>query len=197
MKARHFTAIVCSLMVVFLAACASSTAMIKSAGPATAKPNEATVIFMRSSFVGSAVAASVFDVSQPGTRFVGVVDNGTKLAYVVSAGDHTFMVVSEAADFMKATLLPGKTYYALITPRMGAWKARFSFRPLRQPDLAGVDFADWDKNTQWVETGAEAVAWADRNAADVADKRARYWKEWSSKDIDQRNSQTLNAADGR
>jgi hypothetical protein len=127
----------------------------------------------------------------------GVVENGMKLAYVVPPGDHTFMVVSEAADFMKATLLPGKTYYALITPRMGAWKARFSFRPLRQPDLAGADFADWDKNTHWVETGAEAVAWADRNAADVAQKRARYWAEWSSKDIDQRNSQTLFAVDGR
>jgi len=184
-------------MVVFLAACAGTTTMVKSGGPPAIKPNEATVIFMRSSFVGSAVAASVFDVSQPGTRFVGVVENGMKLAYVVPPGDHTFMVVSEAADFMKATLLPGKTYYALITPRMGAWKARFSFRPLRQPDLAGADFADWDKNTHWVETGAEAVAWADRNAADVAQKRARYWAEWSSKDIDQRNSQTLFAVDGR
>ena len=197
MKTRGFTAIVCSLMVVFLAACAGTTTMVKSAAPAAAKPNDATVVFMRSSFVGSAVAASVFDVSQPGTRFVGVVDNGVKLAYVVSPGDHTFMVVSEAADFMKATLLPGRTYYALITPRMGAWKARFSFRPLRQPDLAGADFADWDKNTHWVETGAEAVAWASRNAADVEKKRATYWPEWSSKDLDQRNSQTLFAVDGR
>lgn len=184
-------------MVVFLAGCAGSAAMVKSAGPAAAKPNEATVVFMRSSFYGGAISASVFDVSQPRTRFVGVMNSGDKLAYVVPAGDHTFMVVSESADFMKATLLPGRTYYALVTPRMGAWKARFSFRPLRQPDLAGADFADWDKNTQWVETGAEAVAWADRNAADVEGKRAKYWPEWSSKDVVQRNSQTLNAADGR
>ena len=197
MKARRFLAVVGSLMVVLLAACAGSGGMVKSAGQAAAKSNEATVVFMRSSFVGGAIAASVFDVSQPTTKFVCVVENSTKLAYGVSPGEHTFMVVSEAADFMKATLLPGKTYYALVTPRMGAWKARFSFRPLRQTDFASADFAGWNKSTQWVETGSEAIAWAERNSADVEAKRARYWPEWLSKDTHQRDSQTLNAADGR
>jgi hypothetical protein len=107
------------------------------------------------------------------------------------------MVVSEAADFMKATVLPGKTYYALVTPRMGAWKARFSFQPLRQKDFSSNDFAKWDGDTQLVRSSPEAVAWAQNNSSDIDAKREKYWPEWQSKEQHQRDSQTLNPQDGR
>jgi hypothetical protein len=107
------------------------------------------------------------------------------------------MVVSEAADFMKATVLPGKTYYALVTPRMGTWVARFSFRPLRQNDFSSDDFAKWDSATQLVRASPEAAEWARKNASDIDAKRAKYWPEWQSKEQLQRDSQTLNPQDGR
>jgi hypothetical protein len=112
----------------------------------------------------------------------------------VKPGQHTFMVVSESADFLQATVLPGKTYYAMVTPRMGAFKARFSFRPVRQGD---AEFAGWTSGTHFVANSPETLNWAAQNAADVSSKRAQYWVEWSNKPAGDRAAQTLNAEDGR
>lgn len=68
----------------------------------------------------------------------------------------------------------------LVTPRMGAWKARFSFRPFRpfrQDDFASSDFAKWNSNTQLVQTSPKANAWAKNNSRDIEAKRAQYWPE--------------------
>ena len=177
--------------------CASS-GMVKSE-KAVLKPqaNEATVVFMRASMFGGAISAAVYDVTDAEPKFIGIIDHSTKLAYNVSPGEHTFMVVSEAADFMKATTLPAKTYYALVTPRPGFWRARFSFKPLRQQDLNGPDFPKWDAGTQLVENSARTQEWAKNNAASVNQKRDSYQAEWSAKTQEQRDSQTLNAEDGR
>lgn len=122
-----------------LSAC-GGTVMVKPDKPLATKADEATMVFMRASMFGGAITAAVYDVTEGEAKFIGLIDHGTKLSYPVKAGEHTFMVVSEAADFMKATVSPGKTYYALVTARPGAWRARFSFKPLRQADLAGPDF---------------------------------------------------------
>ena len=90
-----------------------------------------TVVFMRSSLVGAAIKTSVYEVTDGQTKFIGIMKNKTKLSYETTAGNHIFMVVSEAADFMEANIATGKTYYSMITPRTGAWKARFSMIPIR------------------------------------------------------------------
>ena len=184
-------------LAIALAGCAGPGVMTKSEQPVTAKPDQALVVFMRSTFVGSAISASVFDVTGNDNKLVGIVNNGTKVGYFVPPGEHTFMVVSEAADFMKANVAAGKTYYALVTPRMGMWKARFSLRPLRASELAGTEFAGWDGDTSWIENSPQSLAWASQNGADIAQKRATYWAEWSAKPAEQQASQTLNLNDGR
>ncbi len=189
------------LLSIGLAACAGSGTMMQPTAPQeapAAKADEALVVFMRSSFVGSAISASVFDVTGPGEpRFIGIVNNGTKVGYPVKPGEHTFMVVSEAADFLQAKVTPGRTYYAMVTPRMGMWKARFSIRPVRGSELGGSEFAGWNSGTQYVSNTPQSRNWAASNAADISRKRTSYWSEWSSKSADQRASQTLNPEDGR
>ena len=187
------------LMVVALAlaGCAGPGSMQKADQAPAVKPDQALIVFMRSTFVGSAVSASVFDVTSKDTKFVGIVNNGTKVGYYVPPGQHTFMVVSEAADFMQATVAAGKTYYALVTPRMGMWKARFSLKPVRGSELGGSDFAGWDSGTQFVVNSAQSKDWAAANGADIAQKRAAYWPEWNSKAAEARAEQTLNVNDGR
>jgi hypothetical protein len=189
--------LVLSLALLALAGCAGPGVMTKSDQPLTAKPDQALVVFMRSTFVGSAISASVFDVSGKDNKLIGIVGNGTKVGYLVPPGEHTFMVVSEAADFMKANVAAGKTYYAMVTPRMGLWKARFSLRPLRAAELTGPEFASWDADTSWVENSPQSLAWAGQNGADIAQKRTAYWAEWSAKPAEQQASQTLNVNDGR
>jgi hypothetical protein len=185
-----------ALLSIGLAACGGA-AMMKADQEPTIKQGEAMVIFMRSSFVGSAISASVFDVSGPETKFIGIVNNGTKIAYPVTPGEHTFMVVSESADFLQARILSGRTYYAMVTPRMGMWKARFSFRPVRQNELSGSEFAGWSSGTHFVVNSPETLNWATQNAGDIVSKRMQYWPEWSNKPANDRATQTLLPDDGR
>jgi hypothetical protein len=179
-----------------LGACGGA-AMMKADQEPTIRQGESMLVFMRSTFVGSAISASVFDVSGPETKFIGIINNGTKIAYPVKPGEHTFMVVSEAADFLQARVLPGRTYYALVTPRMGMWKARFSFRPVRQNELGGGDFAGWNSGTHFVVNSPETQNWAAQNATDINSKRNQYWPEWNNKPANDRASQTLYPDDGR
>ena len=164
----------------------------------TAAVAESKITFMRATSYGGNVAASVFDVTDSGeAKFIGIVRPWNKLVYPVRPGLYTFMVVSEAADFMQATVVGGKTYYALVTPRMGAWKARFSFKPVRADEIDGNQFAGWDRKTKLVTNTPTTQAWARDNASSVADKRDRYWPEWSSKSQSEKDAQTLRAEDGR
>ena len=73
-----------------------------------AAPDMAQVVFMRDAFTGKAITSSLYDVTDGKTQFIGVMANGTKIAHPVTAGKHTFMVVSEAADFMEADLVAGQ-----------------------------------------------------------------------------------------
>lgn len=159
----------------------------------TAAVAESKVVFMRPSGMGGAVAATVFDVTDSDSKIIGIINMRGRLSYAVKPGIHTFMVVSEAADFMQVNVIPGKTYYALVRPRMGAWKARFSFEPLRGGDSRAEQ---WERSTSLVNNPARAQAWFRDNAASVEDKRSRYWPEWSNKPESARAAQTLTAEDG-
>jgi hypothetical protein len=179
------------------AATPAATLTPVSTAPAAAAA-EAKLIFMRATSSGGNAAASIFDVTDSGEpKFIGIVRPFNKLVYPMKQGQYTFMVVSEAADFMQATVIGGKTYYALITPRTDSQKARFSFKPVRGDELDGSQFAGWDRTTRMVANTPTTLAWARENAANVADKRDRWWPEWSSKSEAQRAPQTLNAEDGR
>ncbi len=74
-----------------------------------AAEDDTTVVFMRYSAVGAAIKATVYEITDDKTIFIGIMKNKTKINYPTTAGKHTFMVVSEAADFMEADLAAGKT----------------------------------------------------------------------------------------
>ena len=90
--------------------------------------SEAVIIFMRPSAFGGAVQSTVFDVTTGENILVGIVSSKAKVAHKTTPGEHIFMVVGESADFMGAEVEAGKKYYALVTPRVGVWKARFSLK---------------------------------------------------------------------
>jgi hypothetical protein len=183
------------LVPVLLAACGGAQ-MSPATEPPVMRAGESTIVFMRPSALGGAVSASVFDVTGPDTKFVGLVNYGTKYAHSVKPGKYTFMVIGESADFLQAEVAADRTYYVLVTPRVGVWKARFSFKPVRQHELSGTEFASWTSATKYVVNTAETTGWAAQNAADINSKRTEYWPEWNSKPQVQRDSQTLVVQDG-
>jgi len=180
---------------VVLAACGGAQ-MTPATEPPQIRAGESSIVFMRASALGGAVAASVFDVTSEETKFVGLVNYGTKVAHPVKPGNYTFMVIGESADFMQVSVLPDRTYYALVTPRVGVWKARFSFKPIRQSEVGGSEFASWTSSTKYVVNSAETTSWAAQNANDISSKRKEYWTEWNAKPANQRESQTLKPEDG-
>jgi hypothetical protein len=165
-----------------------------STAPAAAVA-DSKIVFMRPHAYGGAIQASVFDVTGRGdAKFIGIITMHTQLSYPVKPGRYTFMVVGESADFMEAEIVSGKSYYALVIARPGAWKARFSFVPVRQNEKR---VEQWESGLRPVVNTPRSTAWASQNAPSIENKRSRYYAEWSSKPDSQRAGQTLNAEDGR
>jgi hypothetical protein len=165
------------------------------------EPGKALVLFMRPSSVGFAIASSVYDAPDEDTRFIGVVRSKQKMAYQAEPGVHRFMVIAENADFMDATLEAGKTYYVLIQPRMGVWKARFSLFPVHNhadpgDTLQNPDFAKWNAKTELVATSPAGLAWYEENKASVAEKKADYLEKWNRMLASDRAELVLHPHDG-
>jgi len=165
-----------------------------------AQTGKAQVVFMRSAFVGHAIQASVFDVTQGSPEFIGIISNDTKIAYDVKPGKHMFMVVGESADFIEATVEENKTYFSIVTPRMGFWKARFSLFPVRNDDTGkfqynSKQFNKMRKDSNFVTTSPKAQQWANKNAASITKKLNKYLPEWKLKDIEKKQQATINVID--
>jgi hypothetical protein len=205
-KIEGTTMILRGLLIAFmllLGGCASSS-MIKAPQQQLAKPaaDKAQIIFMRSSFVGSAISAPLFDVTAGEPKFIGIVENSSKVAVEVPAGKHIFMVTSEAADFLEAEVEGGKTYYAMVTPRMGAWVARFSIWPVRGNGTSEFHTADKDvqkyiSKTVLMQNSPKSEAWFLKNKDDVKAKQAEYWPVWQQKSAAELAERTLVPADGQ
>ncbi len=116
-------------------------------------------------------------------------------------GEHLFMVVSEAADFMTAMLEGGKTYYAMVTPRIGAWKARFSLWPFSSKPGArfqnsGDQFQKWVDDTKLLTQSQKSLDWYQSNKASVEKKKTEYLPVWNQKTPADRELRTLHPQDG-
>jgi hypothetical protein len=199
MKTKMLTLLAATL---FATGCASNRMIDAPEQDLITPPTDkAQVIFLRSSFVGSAIQSVIYDATDGGTEFIGILSNGKMLSYTVDPGKHLFMVVSEAADFMEANLVGGKTYYAIVTPRMGAWKARFSVSPVRNGgpgkfQYDSSDFRGWLANAKFSQNTPESYAWAKENHASVQDKQAAYWEVWQQKSAADVAERTMNPDDG-
>lgn len=191
------TFIRCLVVAFLVTGCAGPISHMRemSAGetPSAAPPGKAVIVFMRPSTLGYAIASSVYELKSGGDVFVGIVPAKRKLAYVAEPGSTRFMVVSEAADFMAADLEAGKTYYALVTPRMGVWKARFSLRPVTAEDLRGAQFKDWEADCAWIDNTPASHGWAKEHWEDIQSKKVEYLQKWEPRT----DKPTLRASDGR
>jgi len=165
------------------------------AAPPSLEAEQALVIFMRPSVYGYEGQSSVFDLYPDGDQFIGIVSVLTKVAYPTLPGEHMFMVISENADFLRANLKPGKTYYVLVTPRFGWAKPRFSLAPVRKEQLGSAEFATWNQATEFIANTDESLEWAQENWASIEDKKVDYMRKWDAKPQAERDQQTLNPND--
>lgn len=202
MSSWRFVTISCLLAVVS-SGCATRSQHVQIVNEPTVQPDagQAELVFMRPSSYGAAIQASVYDVTDDKVEFIGIVSSGTRINYTVDPGEYRFMVIAENADFMEARLEADRTYYALVSPRMGVWRARFSLLPIRNdPDakysLLSDQFERWMERTDWVTMTASARSWFKSNEASVRDKYHRYLEKWNDKAPEDVAVLTLDPVDG-
>lgn len=179
-----FRKLILVFLAVTLVGCASPNMRysVPAEGPVASSSNKALVYFLRPQKMGFAISAAVYDDE----KFIGFIPYGQKLPYLAEPGEHRFMVVSEAADFLAADLAPGKTYYINVTPRMGAWRARFSMAPITKEMLTKPKIQTWISNARLIDNKENAQEWASKNAESVWEKRTEYLKKWNQKAAEDR-----------
>ena len=163
--------------------------------------NQSQIVFMRSSFVQDLIQASLFEVRGDKIEFIGILQDDTKIALKTTPGEHLYMVVSTAADFLQADLAPGKTHYVIVKPRIGSWKPRFAMYPISANPSArytntSEDFDEWRKETTLVDLSEAALSWYQQNKAEVEEKRIKYWPEWLEMAAPDKFEHMLLPADG-
>lgn len=166
-------------------ACAGSIKNMKEVTAGTPEPapapGKAMVVFLRPSGMAYGIQSSVFAVNDRTPQLVGIVAAKTKVAWQADPGKHLFMVVGESGDFMSAELQAGKTYFAMVTPRMGMWKARFSLKPVGPEEAMSPEFVLGMNGSRWVEKDQASEDWARENAASVQAKYDAYYPKWMEK----------------
>ncbi len=163
--------------------------------------DKAQVVFMRFSSVGAASKASLYDVTDGSLEPLGIIYDKEKLIYLVKPGKRIFMVFSEAADFMEADLLPGKTYYSIATARFGGWDSRFSLWPIKTDSRAdyyigSAKVQNWIKKTKLVDSGEEAIAFYKRFQEEIDLKYEKNWQKWKTITKGDLVRRTLSPEDG-
>lgn len=170
--------------------------VVPAAEPAPAPAaGKALVVFLRPPKLGSIYQSSVFHMRGEHPELVGIVAAQSKVAFQAEPGEHLFMVVGQSADFMSTDLQAGKTYYALVTPRMGVLEARYSLKPMHGTELGSAEFEKWLADCRWVEMTPESSNWAGENQGDIVSKHDKYYPEWIGKPEGERPR--LAPADGR
>ncbi len=177
------------------------TVLLPTIGSASDDNESIEIVFLRYSMVGKFIKSSIYEVDGDEIKFIGILGNKKRITHKTTPGKHTFMVVSEAADFMHAELTAGQTYYSIVTPRMGAWKARFSLWPIRNDGtskffIGSSDFDKWMKKSKPHVPGDKDYAWYEKHQASVAKKHQKYWPVWLEKTADELAQRTLNPTDG-
>lgn len=160
------------------AGCASNHMTKVAPNKMTMAPEQgkALVHFMRPSNFGGAIQSTVYN----DTAYIGTVSANTRVAYQAAPGKHMFMVIGESADFLEAELHEGKTYYVLVSPRLGFWKARFSLNPASgKHTQAEID--KWYAETKEVIVNEKGLQWAKAHAADSEKLKSKYLPEWLEK----------------
>ena len=77
------------LAAMLLATGCASSRMVDSAQQELIAPsaNKAQVVFLRSSFLGSAIQSVIYDATGDGADFIAILSNGKKLAHTVEPGN--------------------------------------------------------------------------------------------------------------
>ncbi len=165
------------------------------------KPSDdkATIVFMRSSFISSAITASLFEVNDGKLTFIGFLPNASKIAHKTSAGKKVYMAYGFAADFMIADVEAGKTYYSIVRPNWGT--GGFAPTPVRIDGTTDYNtgipaFQDWLNGTELLEPKPNINEWYEERKDKFLGIYTDYWSRFQNKTLNEKAERTLFPQDG-
>ncbi len=82
-------------------------------------PDKARVIFVRPS---SGAFQSIFTLIDEHGFFLGDSSAGYRFLVLFDPGEHYVVAMTDAAETLRLTLSPGRTYYVELRPKLGVWK---------------------------------------------------------------------------
>lgn len=160
------------------------------------------IVFARNQTLGWAVASALFEIIDEKPVFIGILANERKIIYPVKPGKHTFMVTSEAADFLVVENMEvDKTYYSLVTSRMGTWTARFTPQPVKADgttkyNTESRDFNVWFGDSLLATNSEMSEHWYLESKERVDALYQEWWPQWTMKPAEDKARATLKATDG-
>jgi hypothetical protein len=163
------------------------------------RSDEALIVFLRSEFVNGFTSVTLYDITDPEIKFIGVIDPRAKVHYAVKPGKYAFMVLATRTDFMEATVEAGKRYFVMVTSDTSTTKPHYSLVAVRHPQLLSSDFVRLESETKYTVKTARADEWYanPKNAASVAARREKFFSQWFRKSPQARASQMLRPEDGQ
>ena len=189
------------VLAVSLVACGGSSVMRPSASQQITPPSKgkAKIVFMRDSFVASAITSEILEVVNGDLRLIGALPNGNKIAFETTPGKKTFMAYGTAADFMTADVKAGKVYYVIVRPNWGT--GGFAPTPVRSDsttdyNTASPDFKNWRDGTTLIEQKPEASNWFAGKKAEYQEIYKKYWARYQTKTNNELAQRHLNPQDG-
>lgn len=183
-----------------LSGCASSLMRPSSESKIPqATESKANIVFMRSSIVAAAIGVDLFEVINGELKFIGQLPTGNKIVYETTPGEKVFMAYGVAADFMRAHVEGGKTYYSIVRPNWGT--GGFAPTPVRtslaEPvNIKSPEFTGILASTERIEANEDAQSWFKDNKARYQEIYADYWARWMRKNDDEKAQRTLRSEDG-
>lgn len=191
--------IVAIMGIILVTGCSSVMKNAAYSFSAKAEADSANIVFMRSTFVSSAIGVELFEVKDGKLEFIGQLPNGSKLVYKTSPGQKVFMAYGVAADFMLADVVGGKTYYSIVRPNWGS--GGFIPTPIRAGDssnynMKSKDFQTWLKNTDLLEKKPGANEWFVKKKDEFQKIYETYWAQFGNKTPEQKQERTLHPNDG-
>ena len=167
------------------------------------EPGKALIIFLHPPSHSGTKRPAVFDISsEDDNKFVGFIRPKAKIAYMVQPGERLFMILSfgTKANFMKATVEEGKTYYVRIIRKVNKkTKIRkgFDFRPVREEELDSYEFSRWYEKCEYIENTEKSHQWAQKNQRSIQAKKKKYIHNWNTSYKGDKDRSTLLPQDGK
>lgn len=161
--------------------------------------DKATIVFMRSSFILSAIGAELFEVKDGQLSFIGYLANGTKIAHQTEPGEKVYMAFGNAADFMTAKVRAGKTYFSIVRPNWGT--GGFAPTPVRTDGTTDYNtsipaFQSWVNSTTLREANhEEAQKWFEEHKEFYQKIYHNYWTRFQTKLPDEKAQRFLSYTD--